>query len=55
VALQQPDSAFAWLERSNWQWTHRADRRDPGLDAVRSDPRFARLSARIDRDMGLRQ
>jgi len=55
VALQQPDSAFAWLERSNWQWTHRADRRDPGLDGVRSDPRFARLSARIDRDMGLRQ
>jgi Flp pilus assembly protein TadD len=55
VALRQPDSAFAWLERSNWQWTHRADRRDPGLDAVRSDPRFARLSARIDRDMGLRQ
>ena len=55
VALQQPDSAFAWLERSNWNWSHRADRRDPALDAVRSDPRFARLSARIDKQMGLRQ
>ena len=55
VALQQPDSAFAWLERANWHWTHRADRRDPGLDPVRSDPRFVRLSARVDREMGLRQ
>ncbi len=54
VALRQPDSAFAWLERSNWQWTHRADRRDPALDPLRRDPRFARLSARIDRDMGIR-
>lgn len=54
VALRQPDSAFAWLERSNWQWTHRADRRDPALDPLRSDPRFARLTARIDRDMGIR-
>ena len=55
VALQQTDSAFAWLERSNWNWSHRADRRDPALDPVRSDPRFARLSARVDREMGLRQ
>jgi TolB-like protein/Flp pilus assembly protein TadD len=47
VALQQTDSAFAWLERSNWNWSHRADRRDPAMDAVRSDPRFARLSARV--------
>ena len=55
VALRQPDSAFKWLERSNWQWTHRADRRDPALDPVRADPRFARLSARVDREMGVRQ
>jgi serine/threonine protein kinase/Flp pilus assembly protein TadD len=54
VALRQPDSAFAWLDRANWQWTHRADRRDPALDPVRSDPRFATLSARIDREMGLK-
>ena len=54
VALQQPDSAFAWLERSSWQWPHRANRLDPGLDPLRSDPRFARLVARIDREMGIR-
>jgi TolB-like protein/DNA-binding SARP family transcriptional activator len=54
VALRQPDSAFAWLERSSWQWPHRADRRDPALDGVRNDARFVRLSARIERDMGVR-
>ena len=54
VALGQADSAFAWLERSNWQWTHRADRREPALDPIRSDPRFAAMSARIDARMGLR-
>jgi len=54
VALNMPDSAFAWLDKSNWQWTHRADRRDPAYDPVRRDPRFAALSARIDREMGLR-
>jgi tetratricopeptide (TPR) repeat protein len=54
VALNMADSAFAWLEKSNWQWTHRADRRDPAYNGVRRDPRFAALSARIDREMGLR-
>ena len=54
VALQEPDSAFAWLERSSWQWPHRAVRMDPALDPIRSDPRFARLSERIEREMGLR-
>jgi tetratricopeptide (TPR) repeat protein len=54
VALQQPDSAFAWLERSSWQWPHRAVRSDPALDPLRADPRFARLSARVDREMGMR-
>ena len=54
VALQEPDSAFAWLERSNWQWPHRAVRSDPGLDPLRGDPRFARLTARVDREMGMR-
>ena len=53
VALQQPDSAFAWLERSSWQWPHRANRGDPGLDPLRSDPRFARLVVRIEREMGM--
>jgi len=54
VALQEPDSAFAWLERSTWQWPHRAVRMDPTLDPIRSDPRFARLSERIEREMGIR-
>ena len=54
VALGQADSAFAWLERSSWHFPHRAVRSDPGLDRVRSDPRFARLSERIEREMGVR-
>ena len=54
VALQEPDSAFAWLGRSNWQWPHRAARADPALDPLRADPRFAQLSARVDREMGMR-
>ena len=54
VALGEPDSAFAWLDRSSWKWPHRALRADPALDPLRSDPRFVRLSERIDREMGLR-
>ncbi|HSL68916.1 MAG TPA: hypothetical protein VK864_01675 [Longimicrobiales bacterium] len=54
VALGEPDSAFAWLERSSWQWPHRAARADPALDPLRSHPRFARLVARVDREMGMR-
>ena len=54
VALQEPDSAFAWLERSSWEWPHRAVRIDPALDPLRADPRFARLTERIDREMGMR-
>ena len=54
VALGEPDSAFAWLDRSSWKWPHRAVRADPALDPLRSDPRFAALSARIEREMGLR-
>jgi TolB-like protein/DNA-binding SARP family transcriptional activator/Flp pilus assembly protein TadD len=53
VALGEADSAFAWLERSSWQWPHRAVRSDPALDPLRSDPRFAQLIARVDREMGL--
>ena len=53
VALAEPDSAFAWLERSTWTWPHRAVRSDPALDRLRSDPRFEQLSARIDRAMGM--
>ena len=54
VALGEADSAFAWLGRSSWAWPHRAVRSDPALDPVRSDPRFAQLSARIEREMGIR-
>ena len=54
VALGERDSAFAWLERSSWKWPHRAVRADPALDPVRHDPRFVRLSERIDREMGMR-
>jgi TolB-like protein/DNA-binding SARP family transcriptional activator len=54
VALREPDSAFAWLERSRWQWPHRAVLSDPALDPVRGDPRFARLVSRVEREMGIR-
>lgn len=54
AALGEADSAFAWFDRSNWRWPHRATRDDPVLDPLREDPRFARLSARIEREMGLR-
>ena len=54
VALGEPDSAFVWLDRSSWKWPHRAVRVDPALDPIRADPRFIRLSARIDREMGLK-
>jgi TolB-like protein/DNA-binding SARP family transcriptional activator/Flp pilus assembly protein TadD len=53
VALGMPDSAFAWLERSSWQWPHRAVRADPALDPLRADPRFAQLSAKVARSMGI--
>ena len=53
VALAEPDSAFAWLERSSWQWPHRAVQSDPALDGLRADPRFLQLAARIEREMGM--
>jgi Flp pilus assembly protein TadD len=54
VALGEPDSAFAWLERSSWRWPHRAVQGDPALDPLRSDPRFAQLAQRVAREMGMR-
>jgi TolB-like protein/DNA-binding SARP family transcriptional activator/Flp pilus assembly protein TadD len=53
VAFGEADSAFVWLERAHWQWPHRAVLSDPSLDPVRSDPRFARLTARVTHEMGL--
>ena len=55
VALREPDSAFAWLERSRWQWPHRAVLSDPALDPLRTDPRFVRLVERVEREMGIRR
>ena len=54
VALRQADSAFAWLERSSWQWPHRAVISDPALDPVRPDPRFAQLAQRIEHRLAIR-
>ena len=54
VALGDLDSAFAWLDRADWRWPHRGNRYDPTLDPVRADPRFVRLSERVDREMGMR-
>ncbi len=54
VALGNADSAFAWLERSTWQFPHRAVLSDPALDPIRGDVRFARLRARIPQEMGIR-
>lgn len=53
VALAEPDSALAWLPRASWHWAHRGTRFDPALDPLRSDPRFAEMSARIERDLGI--
>lgn len=54
VALGESDSAFAWLNRANWRWPHRGVLADPALDPLRSDPRFAQLSLRVGREMGIR-
>ena len=54
VALGESDSAFVWLERSNWKWPHRAQLADPALDPIRGDPRFRELKAEVERTVGLR-
>jgi len=54
AGLNEPDSAFAWFERTSWEWPHRAVLDDPALDPLRADPRFPQLASRIRRDMGLR-
>ena len=49
VALREPDSAFAWLdravdERTNWMvWLNR----DPRWRPLRADPRFVRFTRRL--------
>jgi tetratricopeptide (TPR) repeat protein len=54
MALGDLDSAFVWFDRADWRWPHRGNRYDPTLDPVRADPRFVRLSERVDREMRLR-
>jgi tetratricopeptide (TPR) repeat protein len=53
VALGEPDSAFAWLDRQSWYWPHRGHTADPALDPLRTDPRFAQLVRRVDRETGM--
>jgi TolB-like protein/Tfp pilus assembly protein PilF/tRNA A-37 threonylcarbamoyl transferase component Bud32 len=49
VGLQQPDSAFAWLDRAVQERTHWLVwlNRDPRWTGLRGDPRFASLVRRI--------
>ena len=49
AALGQTDSAFTWLDRSVAERTHWLLwlNRDRRWDAIRSDPRFQRLTARV--------
>lgn len=54
IALDEADSAFVWLDRVRWQWPPHGVRSDPALDPLRTDTRFVELSARIDREMGIR-
>jgi len=54
AVLGDKDSAFAVLGNVYWKWPSGAVLSDPGLNSLRSDPRFAALSARINREMGLR-
>ncbi len=54
VALGELDSAFVWLDQSNWRWPHRAMTDDPALTPLRGDPRFSQLRARVEREMGMR-
>ena len=49
TALQQSDSAFAWLERADWRWPPWGNVYAKELKSLWSDPRYAPFTRRVGR------